>query len=148
MLGSTSQQSSTKQTPHSQRLGSYGNISNSSTAKSELDIAAKKEAVRLAEERIRVHDRTLELAWPYDPVARGTTTTSANHIVRVLDLLLHSGATPDLSGLPRELQEQGLVEKLTLLMKGLKPWLLPAGDGDKPSTREKPIYSYFREMVL
>ncbi|KAJ2892949.1 hypothetical protein GGI21_005501, partial [Coemansia aciculifera] len=92
MLGASN--SSNKSTPHSLKQGSYNHISTGDSAKTELDDAAKKEANRLAEERIRIDSITLELAQPDHPDAKAAAAESTEKIAKALEslLLLEEGA--------------------------------------------------------
>ncbi|KAJ2755834.1 hypothetical protein GGI19_001339 [Coemansia pectinata] len=149
MASSQSKHTISSFTPLSDRYKRTADTSQAHSSKTELDTAAKKDAERLAEEKIRFDPDVLTMAYPWDETAKNVSAKSAELVTKALESFLPLSAASEVLTLPPELNEPVLSKRLTLLANAFKPWLLPLGDtaADKFS-KEKPIYSYFRDVVL
>ncbi|KAJ2063043.1 hypothetical protein GGI17_001990 [Coemansia sp. S146] len=149
MASSQSKHTISSFTPLSDRYKRTADTSQAHSSKTELDTAAKKDAERLAEDKIRLDPDVLMMAYPWDETAKNVSAKSAELVTKALESFLPFSTASEVLPLPPELNGPILSKRLTLLANAFKPWLLPLGDtaADKFS-KEKPIYSYFRDVVL
>ncbi|KAJ2067501.1 hypothetical protein GGI16_009645, partial [Coemansia sp. S142-1] len=147
MTHSQSKQTISSTTPNVQKFKRTADTSQANSSKTELDTAARRDAERLAEERIRYDPDVLMMAYPWDEAAKDVPVKSAELVTKALESFLPSSAADEVLTLPPELDKPALRERLTSLANEFKPWLLPLGDdaADK-LCKEKPIYSYFRDV--
>ncbi|KAJ2347301.1 hypothetical protein GGH92_003252 [Coemansia sp. RSA 2673] len=149
MANAKTTRSTLDDTPCTHRFKSTTDISNASSAKGELDNAAKIEAESLAKKRIRLDCDVLAMACPRDKAARSVAAKSAKLVLEALESLLSPLPNDQAAKLPSELNTLGLRDRLTMLAEASRPWLLPSTHPDAdPLSKEKGIYSFFRDVVL